>query len=238
MAKVFKSHHFVGDRSGNAATLPSFTPGIDQLSLLHERIGETKYRIAYRWKSFAIKETKSHVPKRILGLHFRVPISVYTLSRFAIRDLSTYEHDQYLRIMSKTPDHLHEHFARVFAPFKAGDQVYAINELVLNHDGSVSKMLRSFGPIEDQQFWSDVAKLEQFLLKARIYFFGVGCNNIVVQEEAGGRLVPVLIDYKRIGIRTFWQQFWLFLPFVKKLKLKRRFNKIRHRYDIHITRPD
>mgnify|MGYP001822850454 CR=1 FL=1 len=232
MAEVFESHHFVNERCTDSAVGLSPVPGVHEIEGLSEKIGETKYRVAYRSGSYAVKKTKPFVPKRYFGLSFGIPTSLYTTLKFAIRDLSVFEYEQYLKVIAMTPPRLHEHFARVFSPLAVNGETFAINELVMNDDGSVSKMLRSFGPCNDQQFWQDMDRLEHFFLQAKIYYFGMGCNNVCVREQADGRLVPVLIDYKRIGARTFWQQFWLFLPFVKKLKLKRRFSKIRKRYRI------
>jgi hypothetical protein len=232
MADIFKGHGFTSRREQVPAPEGLFGLSPERLASLCEPIGETKYRIAYRYKNLAIKRTKSHVPKRVLGKEFRVPVSLYTMIRFAIANLSAFEYDQYCWLSSRIPKDFQHHLARAYPPVSANDHCYAVNELVVNDDGSVSKMLRSFGPTDDTRFWADIDRLEKLFLQEKIYFFGIGCNNICVREKADGRLIPVLIDYKRIGIRTFWQQFWLLLPGVKSLKLKRRFNKIRRRFQL------
>ncbi len=230
MTDVFKNFQCERKRQEAKEIALVTAPTIDKLSGLTEIINESRYRIAYRLDEFAIKKIKSHISIKILFINVHIPTPLFTLFRFGIRDFNEFEYDQFQSVISRIPADLHTCFAKAYRPIKADNTTYSINQLVINDDGMVSKMLREYGKVNDKQFWSTIDRLENLFLVHRIYFFGVGCNNICVRQHADGRVVPVLIDYKRVGIRTFWHQLWLFLPSVKELKLRRRFDRLRKRY--------
>ena len=194
------------------------------------KIGEGAYRDVYRHTDFAVKRSKPHVVKKALFVKIPVPMSVYSLLRFGIRDLSQYEYDQYQSIISMTPARLHKFFAKVHKPIKNGKACYSINELVMDHDGQVSNTLFEYGKIEDEQFWKTLDDLENVFLDKKIYYLSIGPHNICVNKQAGGQLVPVLIDYKRIGVRTFRHQLLLYIPYFIRLKMRRRFQRMRKRF--------
>ncbi len=206
------------------------TRNVEILRELTVKIGEGVYRDVYRYTDFAVKKSKPHVVKKALFVNVPVPMSVYSLLRFGIRDLNEYEYNQYQSIISLTPVRLHRCFARVHNQIKNGKACYSINELVMDHDGQVSKTLFEYGKIEDEQFWKTLDDLENVFLDKKIYYLSIGPHNICVNKQAGGQLVPVLIDYKRIGVRTFWHQLLLYIPYFIRLKARRRFQRMRKRF--------
>ena len=197
---------------------------------LTEKISEGRYRDVYRYNELAIKIPKSHIIKKLLFIEVRVPASLYTLVNYAIRDLNIYEYKQYRSIISKVPSDLHKCFAKVHKPIKNNKTCYSISQLVIDHGGQISKALSEYGKVNDEQFWSLIDELEKRFLENRIYYFSVGSPNICVNRQADGRLIPVLIDYKRTGIRTFWHQLLLFFPYFSRLKMRRRFQRLREHF--------
>ena len=200
---------------------------IEKHSNLNVKISEGAYRDVYRYTDFAVKKSKPHIIRKVLFVKVRVPSSLYTLARFAIRDLSDYEYKQYQSIISKIPADLHKCFAKVHKPIKNGKSCYSINQLVIDDDGQVSKTLFEYGAITDEQFWNIVDDIEKLFLAKKIYYLSIGPHNVCVNRQADGSLIPVLVDYKRIGIRTFWHQLPLYIPYFIKLKMRRRFQRIR-----------
>ncbi len=197
---------------------------------LNEKISEGRYRDVYRYNELAIKKTKPHIIKKLLFIEVRIPTSLYTLVNYAIRDFNKYEYRQYQSIISKIPSDLHKCFAKVHKPIKNNKTCYSISQLEIDHGGQISKALSEYGKVNDEQFWSLIDELEKRFLENRIYYFGVGSSNICVDRQADGRLIPVLIDYKRFGIRTYWYQLLLFFPYFSRLKMRRRFQSLREHF--------
>ncbi len=209
---------------------PMTTELIENLGNLNVKISEGVYRDVYRYTEFAVKKSKPNIIRKILFFRVCIPSSLYTLVSFAIRDLSDYEYKQYQSIISKMPAGLHKCFAKVYKPIKDGKICYSINQLVIDDDGQVSKTLFEYGAIDDEQFWNIVDDLEKVFLDKKIYYLSIGPYNVCVNRQAGGQLIPVLVDYKRIGIRTFWHQLLLYIPYFLRLKMRRRFQRMREHW--------
>ncbi len=200
------------------------------LSKLNEKISEGRYRDVYRYNELVVKKPKPHIIKKLLFIEVRIPTSLYILVNYAIRDLNKYEYQQYQSIISKIPSDLHKCFAKVHKPIINSKTCYSIHQLVIDHGGQISKTLSEYGKVNDEQFWSLIDELEKRFLENRIYYYSVGPPNICVSRQADERLIPVLIDYKRSGIRTFWHQLPLFFPYFSKLKMRRRFQRLRENF--------
>ena len=206
------------------------TKSIEILGDLSEKIGEGTYREVYRYNEFAVKKTKTRVAKKILFIKIPFPTSLYTFITYGLLDLSEYEYRQFQSIISKMPPELHACFARVYEPLSRNDSCYSINQLVIDDDGQPSKTLVEYEKISDKNFWSVFDDLENSFLENRIYYMSIGAFNILVQKQADGRILPVLVDYKRIGIRTFAHQLQLYIPYFMRLKMRRRFQGVRETY--------
>jgi len=200
------------------------------LSKLNEKISEGRYREVYRYNELVVKKPKPHIIKKLLFIKVRIPTSLYILVNYAIRDLNKYEYKQYESIISKIPSDLHKCFAKVHKPIINSKTCYSIQQLVIDHGGQISKTLSEYGKVNDEQFWSLIDELENRFLENRIYYFSIGPPNICVNKQADERLIPVLIDYKRCGIRTFWHQLPLFFPYFLRLKMRRRFQRLREHF--------
>ncbi len=200
------------------------------LSKLNEKISEGRYREVYRYNELVVKKQKPHIIKKLLFIEVRIPTSLYILANYAIRDLHKYEYKQYESIISKMPSDLHKCFAQVHEPILNGKTCYSIHQLVIDHGGQISKALSEYRKVTDEQFWNLIDELENRFLENRIYYFSVGPTNICVNKQADERLIPVLIDYKRCGRRTFWHQLPLFFPYFLRLKMRRRFQRLRDQF--------
>ncbi|MDD5457522.1 MAG: YrbL family protein [Candidatus Margulisbacteria bacterium] len=56
-------------------------------------------------------------------------------------------------------------------------------------------------------------------------------ENILVQQLADGRLYPKLMDYKRLGAKTYPTQFWLhWSSNLLAKKLERKFQRLRDNF--------
>ena len=214
----------------NRGNFPLTTHLKQNLDNLNEKISEGRFRDVYRYNDLVIKKPKPYIIKRFRSIEVRIPTALYTLVNYAIRDFNKYEYKQYQSIVSKIPSDLHKCFAKVHKPIKNKRTSYSINQLVIDHGGQISKTLSEHGKVKDKQFWSLIAELEKQFSENRIFYFSVGSPNICVNRQADGRLIPVLIDYKRSGIRTFWRQLPLFLPYFSRQKMRRRFQKLREQF--------
>ena len=214
----------------NRGYCPLTTQLKQNLGNLNEKISEGRFRDVYRYNDLVVKKPKPYIIKRFRFIEVRIPTALYTLVNYAIRDLNKYEYKQYQSIISKIPPDLHKCFAKVHEPIKNKRTSYSINQLVIDHGGQISKTLSEHGKVKDKQFWSLIDELEKRFSENRIFYFSVGSPNICVNRQADGRLIPVLIDYKRSGIRTFWRQLPLFFPYFSRQKMRRRFQKLREQF--------
>jgi hypothetical protein len=128
------------------------------------------------------------------------------------------------------PSDLHKCFAQVHKPIIDGNTRYSIQQLVIDHGGQISKALLEYKKVSDEHFWNLIDELENRFIENRIYFFSGLSSNICVKKQADERLIPVLIDFKRCGRRTFWYQPPLFFPYFFRLKMQRRFERIREQF--------
>ncbi len=213
----------------NRGNCPLSTQPNQNLGNLNEKISEGRFRDVYRYNDLVIKKPKHYIIKTLLSIEVRIPTSLYTLVNYAIRDFNKYEYKQYQSIISKIPSDLHKCFAKVHKPVKYDKTCYSINQLVIDHGGQISQSLSEYGKVKDEEFWRLIDELEKRFLENRIWYFSVGSPNICVNRQADGRLIPVLIDYKRSGMRTFWSQLLLFFPYFSRQKMRRRFRKLRER---------
>jgi len=173
-----------------------------------------------------LKKQKPHIIKKLLFIEVRIPTSLYILANYAIRDLHKYEYKQYESIISKMPSDLHKCFAQVHEPILNGKTCYSIHQLVIDHGGQISKALSEYGKVNDEQFWRLIDELENRFLENRIYYFSVGSPNICVSKQADERLIPVLIDYKRCGRRTFLAPTAAFFSLFLKIEDAEKISKI------------
>jgi hypothetical protein len=189
------------------------------------KIGEGKYRDVYQVRGKALKILKPHVHK--FNLEF--PTSVYTKLKFGIADFNQYEYHTYRKFIKEIPNKLKDRFAQIYWAGPYNGKSVSLSELVINSNGEVSESLSESGPVYDKNFWDAFNQVESLLLEKRIFLMDIHAKNIMVKESEG-KLAPVLIDYKRVGARTYPLQIWLLSQSRLAEKLKRKFQRLREEY--------
>ena len=141
-----------------------------------------------------------------------------------------YEYGNYLWVIGKVPEEMRGSFAQIFEVAKSNGKSISINELVVNADGRVSKTLRDYGPVSDPVFWERLQKLEELFLSKNIPYFDIRAKNILVKELEDGHMIPVLIAYKRVGIRTYPLQLNLLTKAGMSMRIIKKFLRLRELY--------
>lgn len=198
-----------------------------------KQVGEGAYRRVFRAGFGRLgKVLKSTRPKNYSLFSIRYPMRWYTRLKFGVRDLNQFEYDNYRRLMDRVPRELERNFAKLVEPRtrKKDKQSVLIVEEVKNFDGEPSKNLLEIGPVSNEGFWRNLTQIENFFLQNKIPFFNIRPENIMVKWVNSQECIPVFIDFKRIGARTY-----LFQPSLRKesganKKIRKRFARIRQEF--------
>lgn len=89
--------------------------------------------------------------------------------------------------------------------------------------------MAKYGELDSYDFWKKIGDLECVLINNTIPIMDIRGENIMVQETSEG-VVPVFIDFKKYGGRTYPIQFWLFSKKQLFDKMQRRFQRLRELY--------
>lgn len=197
---------------------------------LESKIGEGKFREVYQYENRAIKILKPYIRKDYGLFHINIPIHLYTKFKFGIADFNEFEYNNYRKIIDQVPSDIKDSFAEVFEVRQHQGDSLSINELVVNVDGSVSKALKQYGMVRNSGFWERLGKLEEFFLNKGISYLDIKPGNILVKELEDENIIPVIVDYKGVGTRTYPIQFNLLIKSQISKKIKRRFSRIRNNY--------
>jgi len=193
------------------------------------KIGEGKYREVYRVRDFAIKMLKPSVRKNYGFFHIDFPSQLYTKHKFGIGDFNEFEHDMFREFIERVPVEFRDKFAHIHSVGEIDGKSYSLSDLVINGDGNLSRTLAQTGAVSSYDFWSQIEELEGVLTDNTIPIMDIRGENIMVQEKSAG-VVPVFIDFKRYGGRTYPVQFWLSSEKQLIAKMKRRFERLRELY--------
>lgn len=200
------------------------------ISDLHDKIHQGIYRDVFRYKDYAIKVMRPWIRKRFMGIGICIPTCLYTLLRFGIRDFNEYEFHKYKHLDAELPSELQSSFARILGVYEDDGRSYSVCELVTDANGQPSKTLLQVAKVSDANFWDRINELEQFFTVNDIAYLSVGGDNVCVQQLKNGDLHPVMIDYKRIGRRTFSHQLLLWFRPLLRMKMRRRFRSLKKKY--------
>jgi len=193
------------------------------------KIGEGKYREVFRVDDFAIKILKPHVRKNYGLFHIDFPSYLYTKHKFGIVDFNQFEYGIFRDFIERVPVEFREMFAQIHSVGKINGKSYSLSDIVVNRDGSLSKTLTQQGELDNYDFWRQIEELEEVLTDNTIQIMDIRGENIMVQEVEG-KVVPVFIDFKRYGGRTYPIQFWLLSEKQLIAKMQRRFQRLRELY--------
>ena len=166
-------------------------------------IGKGAYRTVFEIDGRRVgKELKGHREKNYGPIKVRYPMKVYSRLKFGIGDLNKHEFKKYQDFIKKVPRKLRKNFGQIEGIETRGKKTMLVMRSVKNFDGSLSKSMAETGPVKSKLFWQKIDQIEKFLLEERIPFFNYDIN-IMVQQRKNGEAVPVVIDFKRIGARTY-----------------------------------
>jgi hypothetical protein len=193
---------------------------------LGTKIGEGRYREAYRLGNRVYKVLKPTLTKHYGPFSKKFDIENYTRNKFGIDDFNQYEFDSYRSIIGRIPNAYHDMFAHVRAVYYVGDRSVSISDLVINSDGQVSKTLAQGLPQNKSGFLHRLDDLELLLYANSIPLLDIRAENIVVREQLG-ESTPVIVDFKKYGSRVFPFQPWLKLEVLLRHKMMRRFNRLK-----------
>ncbi len=121
------------------------------------------------------------------------------------------------------PDELKPYFSPV-VEFRGK---YLVTGRPMDHDGSHSLSLSVYGRVSNEYFWSDIDRIVSLLEKYNIWFFDafrLG-ENVFVQKLSAKRYRPVIVDYKRLGWKSYPAQLNLLLNSERKKKFYRRLRR-------------
>ena len=195
-----------------------------------EKIGQGRYREVFRMGDLALKVLKSHVRKNYGLFHIDYPMKVYTKYKFGIADFNQFEFEMYQGFIDRIPLNLRNRFYRIHSVDNVGGRSYLLADLVLDDDGSLSKPLSKQGK-SDNHFWERVKELEEVLIDKEVPVLDIRGENILVQNTAQG-VIPVMVDYKRFGRKTYPFQFGLSSKKSMIKKQRRRFQRLREQYQL------
>lgn len=143
---------------------------------------------------------------------------------FIRRDLNTAEFNTYKRL----PEELKPYFNPVVEVCRD----YLITSRPLDYDGSHSRPVSDYGSIANNIFWEEVEKVVALFEKHNMWFFDafqLG-TNVFVQQLSDTHWRPIIIDYKRLGWRSYPIQLNLLLDTEKKKKFYRKYQRFVERF--------
>jgi hypothetical protein len=155
------------------------------------------------------------------------PTNFYSLVKFGISNFNEFEASEYQRIADKIPKELRNSFAHIRGVVDG----ILFQDLIKDSSGSPSRRLAQQEEyIYDKVFWHRMSQLKEFFLDENILNFNLKPNNILVMERNPTETIPVILDYKRIGPRTYPFQPQLRIHAVAQQKLMRRFERLASQY--------
>ena len=120
-----------------------------------------------------------------------------------------------------------------FNPVLEAEKKYVLTNIPQNYDGSYSKSVKDSWPLSNEKFWKEVEKIYYYLDKYKIWFLDVfNGNNMFVKKQSETDWIPIIIDYKRIGWKSFPGQIHLLLKSEREKKFKRRYERFVNKYKI------
>lgn len=179
-------------------------------------------------KDHVAKKQREMVRKKYPFGTVHYPSAVYGLLKFGNTNINKADYQNYLAL----PPEVRAQFAPKSRLLKG----VMVQEQVMDYDGSrslsVDEHVERSGKIRNEHFWSDVDKLKEMLLDDESFLFGVfsGGANVLVQKKSPDVWRPMIVDFKRLGRRSFPFQVSLALKRNLKMKFDRHFERFTRRY--------
>jgi hypothetical protein len=185
---------------------------------------------------FVVGPQKDHVakiPKEIIEkkcpfgtVHYSS--APYTLLKFGKANINEADFENYQA--------LPEVVRNTYAPSTRMIQGVIVQERVMDFDGSPSLSMeehtRKYGKIDNDFFWRKIDELKELFLSEEKPLLGVfqKGSNIMIKRVSENKLVPVIVDFKRLGARSYPFQPNLALPGEVQKKFMRQFEQFEKNY--------
>jgi RIO kinase 1 len=144
-------------------------------------------------------------------------------AKYGIGDFLEYEWNNYMKIMTASPDDLRSYFVTMHGIEPTTDGRKAlVMETVRNDLGEIAPNLVKNTRSLEPEFWNALERVRTEVFLARsVDHFGIVRRNILVRNPQH----PVIIDFQT-GRERFRGQFWLRLPWFVRQKTNRCFRKL------------
>lgn len=200
--------------------------------LEQQKIGEGTYRNTYFLdQEYCIKLLKNTHHKDYGFFTINYNTKTYVRAKFGIHEFNIFEYDQYHKFIKIVPEELAPLFEPIHSIISYNNNPAIIQRIVKNYDGSTAQPLNVTGKLSSSMFYDRLNQLESFFITQKIKFFNIKPDNILVKKINETDSIPVIYDFKRIGIRTYPFQFQLILNSFAIKKLKRRFARLKEFID-------
>ena len=137
-----------------------------------------------------------------------------------------FEWDNYQRYFKDIPMEMRPFFVVLSRRRVSKGKQFHHTRLVRNHDGSLAKTVQQSQKISNVHFWKMFDRVVSWLLQNNIPYFELRPKNVMVKWISPATAIPVIIDYEKVGARTYPSRPWLRIPFFARLKLRRMARKI------------
>lgn len=178
---------------------------------LAEKIGEGNFRECYA----VVGEPGLCVKRLKPGLGFLQRLHLNLLRP----RMNEEEHDTYSRL----PELLKPYFN----PVIDARRDYLVTARPLDYDGSHSKPVCDYGRVSNKYFWAEVEKIVELFERHNIWFFDafqIGAN-VFVQRLSPEEWKPIIVDYKRLGWKSYPVQVNLLFDSEKRKKFYRKYRR-------------
>lgn len=187
------------------------------------------HRAVYRGMRLLWKIPLPTYEARILGRTFTLPMGLRGIKRYGSRDLNEAEWRNYSTYFRDIPSPLRENFALIRTFRKRNGKSFIGMEAVRNKDGTIAQSLDAFGKVRDPLFWSDMHRMMEWMIERKIPFFDIRSPNFMVRD-VGGRLSPVLIDYKTASMHYYGLRIWLYHPALRARFMRKRLEQLEKKF--------
>lgn len=193
------------------------------------KIWEWEYRECYSIPDtdLCVKKQKRFREKQIFWVDLKIRLDLYLLFTFWVESLNIREY----RVFNLLPIDLKKYFPSIV--MMCGEDL--VMERIKDFDGSCSKTIREFWKIDNMKFWQEIENIARILLEKNMLFFDIfNSKNIVVKRISENEYVPVIVDFKRLGIGSYSFQFNLVFESERKRKFHKKLQDFKQKYNPNV----
>ena len=198
---------------------------------MKKRIGTGKYRrVSTLGPNKVVKQMRSRRVKHYGPVTIKYPMRLYHLLKFGTKDMNRLEQKNYQKVIKNASRQLRTSFAGIIGIRTHKGRSILIMEKIKDYNRETSKSMNKTGKIKSKAFWKRMESIENYLLQNNIPLFDITAANIMVKKISEKNSIPVLIDFKRLGTRTYpFQPQYALKPFARG-KVRRQFTRLREQY--------